>query len=106
MQDAQETGNDAVRLQRIVEEWRRFRRTRIWFAVTCLLVVVISFLIGFITFFAGYVVRAERLYPEHNSMAGLPAFYFGLPVGVLTSIITTGAWLLWRHRNIRREAAK
>jgi hypothetical protein len=104
MQDAQEIGSDDVKLQKIAEQWRQIRGTRTWLVVSSLLIALISFLVSFITFFAGYIIRAERLYPKHNSMAGLPAFYFGLPVGVLASIITTGVWLLWQWRNIKQDA--
>jgi tetrahydromethanopterin S-methyltransferase subunit E len=62
--------------------------------------IVVSFA-TFIIFNIAYIKWAVWRYPHHNSMAGLAAFLYGLPVGAICGIIafcfvffynTVGPW--------------
>jgi uncharacterized membrane protein len=53
-----------------------------------ILFAILAFFCSFIIFNIGYIRWAVYRYPHHNSMAGVSAFYSGLPVAGLVAIFT------------------
>jgi hypothetical protein len=47
----------------------------------------VAFVIALFVFNFAYVRWAIAHYPQHNSMAGMAAFYYGLPVAAAFAII-------------------
>jgi MFS family permease len=47
----------------------------------------VAFVLTFVTFFLVFCYWAAWRYPPNNSMAGLDAFFYGVPIGVAFGII-------------------
>jgi hypothetical protein len=62
-----------------------------------------SSLVSFVIFNVAFIFWAERTYPEHNSMAGVAAFFYGIPVGLLCGI--AGFFLALAITNRKRKSS-
>jgi len=72
--------------------------------VASLGVAVLAFIASFIVFNIAYIVWAVRRYPHHNSMAGVAAFIYGLPVGAACALLSFGIafYIIGRNRKLRK----
>jgi hypothetical protein len=63
-----------------------------------LLIAVAAFIISFIAFNFVYIEWAVWRYPQTNSMAGMTAFFLGIPVGTIFAIISYAIAFYWIGR--------
>lgn len=67
---------------------------------------VIGFLIVFVGFNVAYMIWAVRAYPHSNSMAGLAAFIYGMPIaGAAALVIFIGTFWVCVRRTAKDAEA-
>ena len=66
--------------------------------VLSLLIAVAAFIISFIVFNFVYIEWAVWRYPQANSMAGMTAFFLGIPIGAAFAIIIFAITYYWKGR--------
>jgi len=62
------------------------------------LIALVAFIISFIAFSFLYIEWAVWRYPQTNSMAGMAAFFLGIPIGVVFAVISFALAFHWRRR--------
>ncbi|MDW5267931.1 MULTISPECIES: hypothetical protein [Acidobacteriaceae] len=67
---------------------------------------IIGFAIVFVGFNIAYIVWAELRYPHNNSMAGLAAFIYGMPIaGIAALIVFIGTFWVCVRRPVKHAKA-
>jgi hypothetical protein len=61
-------------------------------------IALVCFILSFIVFNFAYMVWAVWRYPQANSMAGLTAFMYAIPVGGIFAILSFAVAFYWIGR--------
>ena len=56
--------------------------------IVSVFVAIAACIVGFVVFNIAYIEWAVWCYPHNNSMAGLAAFIYGIPVSLLIGLVT------------------